>query len=122
MTRIYPYWRRPCKTLSAALAHLGRSAEIEAVYDSLGAALGVEAEAVLLLERDERQPEREFGLRFADLARALGLAGDGSSDTARRVRGAVKRLRDSATERFDEQWTQRLGELPDWLLSSDPTE
>ena len=90
-------------------------AEIDALYDSLGASLGAEAEALLLLERDEDQPDRAFEARFADLARALALAEDGSAETQERLQRAAVGLRHPAPETFDRRWRAQLGELPEWL-------
>jgi tetratricopeptide (TPR) repeat protein len=94
--------------------------DVDAVYRMLGGMLGAEAEAVLMLERDERRPGREFRQRFDDLIRSLDLAGSGSSEAAERIRGALARFRGSAPARFDQEWRQRRGELPGWLLSSEP--
>jgi hypothetical protein len=94
-------------------------ADIDALYDSLGAALGAEAEAVLLLKRDERRPDRGIEPRFADLARALALAGDASAETQQRFQRAANQLRDAAPGTFDRLWRARLGELPEWLAGGE---
>ena len=73
----------------------------------------------MLLKRDERRPDRGIEPRFADLARALALAGDASAETQQRFQRAANQLRDAAPGTFDRLWRARLGELPEWLAGGE---